>query len=332
MRIWFNRGYSLAPIAAAMVAAEPTIDVLISAGPTMPRYPRADVIVEERGLTLSDYTVWVADMIVKHQIDILVPTRHRVALMAADLPCRLVAPAEPAVLTLLADKLSFANALVGRPYHLATTGIATSRALACRLAVLQSEHDDEVIACIKPRRGVNGHGYWTLNRTDPMSHLIDPEGRNIRSDIYLGAIEAQEAIGPIDELVLMEYLPGPEISFDVLADDGTVLKSVARTKHAIGRQLIQSEHALNPSVADLIATFQLSGIINVQFRRAGDGSWKVLEINARPAGGIVYAEKAGAGILGDWARLLAGTTTPDQIKQPRIEAEIQVSSSIDLIG
>jgi len=69
----------------------------------------------------------------------------------------------------------------------------------------------------------------------------------------------------------------------------------------------------------------------VQFRRAGDGSWKVLEINARPAGGAVYAEQFGSRLVADWGGLLTGRLSPDEVDCTPIDLEIEFTQTLALV-
>src|SRR3546814_5560577 len=91
----------------------------------------------------------------------------------------------------------------------------------------------------------------------PMAHLKDSERRCIRPEQYLTAVRDQELRGPIDDIVVMPYLPGPEISFDILAVNGEMLKYAARTKLGTGRQHIVSRHPLEDLVASIVAKFSL---------------------------------------------------------------------------
>jgi hypothetical protein len=323
MRVWFNRGYSLAPIAKAMMDAEPALDIVIGVGREHAASSTAAGAIVEPDCSSEEYVAWVRSVVVGHGIDLLVPTHRRMDLLAADLPCAVHAAASPATLDLLSDKLAFSRATAGMPEHLPTTGIASADALARHLDGLVARSDGNVVVSVKPRRGVNGHGYWTLCRSDPMSHVMRPEAREMRFDLYLAAARAWEQHRPIEEVVLMEYLPGPEVSFDVLAQHGRFLKAVARTKLDDGRQRVATEHRLQATVVRLVETFGLTGVVNVQFRRDASGEWRLLEINARPAGGVIHGEKVGAGILADWARLLAGTIGPDGVSRPRMDVTLE---------
>jgi hypothetical protein len=328
MRIWFNRGFSLAPISAAMIAADPTLEVYASVGEGMPAYEGPTETWVEPNLPVAQYVEWAREMVIARGIDILIPTRYRKALSQADLPCRVELPGSIETLALLEDKYDFAEAIRDEPFHLLTTPVETTWQLESSIFTFPEVHGEDAEPCVKPRKGVNGLGFWHLTKVNPTSHLLNPDERKIRVDLYLDAMRAQEVDGPIDELVLMEFLPGPEISFDILAHHGRLLKAVARTKQENGRQRIQSEHPLKDAAARLIELFNLHGVVNVQFRKAKDGSWKALEINSRPAGGVVYGEKVGARIIADWAGLLTSRLTPDSIDRRSIDTEIAISNTV----
>lgn len=328
MRIWFNRGFSLAPISTAMIAADPSLVIFVSVGEGLPLHKGPTETWVEPNLPAAEYVEWAREKIIANKIDIFIPTRFRKALSNANLPCRVELPGSIETLALLDDKYDFAQAIENEPFYLSTTPVETCDKLVNAIVTFLDLHGPSAEPCVKPRKGVNGLGFWQLTQDNPTSHLLNPGNRKIRSDLYIDAIRAQEKDGPIDELVLMEFLPGPEISFDILAHQGQLLKAVARTKLDNGHQRIQSEHPLKASAARLVSLFNLHGVVNVQFRKAKDGSWKALEINTRPAGGVVYGEKVGACILADWAGLLTGRLTSETIGHSNVDAEISISSAI----
>ena len=325
-RIWFNRGFSLAPIAGLMRAADSELSVFVSvseqsahyAGPTETWIDGGDVAANDT----AGYVRWVRDTLSQHAIDIFIPTRRRALIASADLPCRVHLPANVATLAVLDDKFAFANAMAGEDYHLPTFLVQGSDDLERLLA----GWSDEAAPCVKPRNGVNGLGFWRLMDVSPVAHLQDSERRRIQPEQYMSALREQEQRGSIDEIVVMPYLPGPEMSFDILADEGRMLKYAARTKLGAGRQHIASRHHLEPIIEALVAKFALHGVVNAQFRRAEDGRWVLLEVNARPAGGVVYADQVGSSIIGDWAGLLTGRLTPDTINRPVIDTEVAFST------
>ncbi len=327
MRIWFNRGFSLAPIAALMRAADPTLEICISVGAFGPHHAGPTATWIDGGDTdpadIDAYLSWVRETIDAHQIDLLIPTRRRRAIAGMGLPCAVHLPTALATLDLLDDKFAFADAMTGDDWHLPTVLAGSSTEL---VAVLAAWPTDGPPACVKPRRGVNGLGFWRLTDARPLTHLNDPDRRRIRTDQYIAAVQAQEADTAIDDIVVMPYLPGPEISFDMLCHHGALLKYAARTKLPNGHQRIATRHSLEPAVATLVDRFGLHGLVNCQFRRAEDDSWKLLEINARPAGGVVYADQVGCNLVGDWAGLLTGRLTPTTIDRSIVETEVSFAT------
>lgn len=328
MRIWFNRGFSLGPIAAAMRAADPTLDVFTSvgqrlayhAGPTG-SWPEPDIDKDDD----AAYVDWARERIAANRIDVFIPTRKRGLFDGVEMGCRVELPAARATLDLLDDKFAFAESVKAEPYHLDTRLITSAAELTEGLAAFATP-------CVKPRHGVNGHGFWRLMPDHPMSHLDDPVECRILDRLYLAAAVEAEAAGTFRELVLMDYLPGPEVSFDMLAHRGTLLKSVARTKFPGEVQHIQSDQPLTPIARDLVTRFGLHGLVNAQFRKAEDGSWRLLEINARAAGGSLYSEQVGAGLIADWAALLTGRKQPGDIRATAIDTQIRLTTAVTQIA
>ena len=54
----------------------------------------------------------------------------------------------------------------------------------------------------------------------------------------------------------------------------------------------------------------------------------LLEINARPAGGVVYADQVGCSLIADWAGLLTGRLTPDTIDRSEVDTEVAFSTVV----
>ena len=330
-KIWFNRGFSLAPIAGLMRASDPTLEVYVSVSPQSAHYNGPTETWIDGGDTDPNdqdaYLQWVRETIAANDIDIFIPTRRRALIAEANLPCRVHFPASIPTLEILDDKYLFANEFAGEEHHLPTHLAQGSEDLD-RIIEKWPSSETEPGPCVKPRKGVNGLGFWRLMDVSPIAHLQDSERRRIRPEQYISAVRDQELRGPIDDIVVMPYLPGPEISFDVLADSGKMLKYAARTKLGTGRQHIVSRHPLEDVVASIVAKFSLHGVVNAQFRRAHDGRWILLEINARPAGGVVYADQVGCNLIADWAGLLTGRLTPETIDRTEIDTEVAFSTVV----
>lgn len=332
MRIWFNRGFSLASISQAMMSAEPGLEVFASVARGKPQHTGPVETWVEPETDPGNYLKWVQDKVAENAIDVLIPTHYRNTLRDAELPCRVEFPASQEVLKLLEDKFRFAEDLRAVEFHLETELVTSSAQLEAAIATFSERFGEAAIPCVKPRNGVNGFGFWKLIPDKPMAHLENPDAREIKADLYLAALCQQEASKPFRDMVLMEYLPGPEVSFDILAHHGRVVRYAARTKLTTGKQRIQTEHPLSAYAGQLVARYALNGVINVQFRKHMDGSWKVLEINARPAGGVVYAEAVGAGILAGWAGLLTGRLNADALEGTMIDTEISFETAVQRLA
>jgi hypothetical protein len=87
MRVWFNRGFSLAPIAKAMMAADQTLEILVSVGVGKPAYPGPTETFDEPDLEPEAYVLWAMKQIVERNIDLFVPTRYRAHFYRQDMPC-----------------------------------------------------------------------------------------------------------------------------------------------------------------------------------------------------------------------------------------------------
>lgn len=321
MRIWFNRGFSLPAIANAVIPRlHPSagIELFIGQPAGQPHKETLATIIDEPDLPRAEYGAWAAQTARDLGIDLIVASTRRHALAEAQnlLPCPLVLPTSAFVVGLLDDKLAFAEAMADTPWHIPTTSYANVESFETAYDAFR-EQNPGLDACIKPRRGVNGHGFWHLDpAASEAAHMIDPDRRCITPAMYAVNIAAQNSI---DEQVLMPFLPGLECSVDILAWHGKGLRAAARTKLARDRQCVETNHPLVPVALDLATRFNLHGVVNAQFRADAAGNWKLLEINSRPAGGSVIAEYAGGQILTDWLRLLAGHQDVDDVLRHPVE-------------
>lgn len=104
------------------------------------------------------------------------------------------------------------------------------------------------------------------------------------------ARETLAGVARFQDLLVMEYLEGPEYSIDCLAQDGRLIRATVRKKpgRAGGAQLLEENSALYDLARSLTKRLQLRSLFNIQARCSG-GVPKLLEINARMAGGIYFS-------------------------------------------
>jgi carbamoyl-phosphate synthase large subunit len=105
-------------------------------------------------------------------------------------------------------------------------------------------------------------------------------------------------IGEWPPMHVAEYLPGHEYSIDVLCDEGSILAAVTRLRHATLYGLavhatVVSEPDVTSVATEIVRQMKLKYVVNVQVRRAADGTPKILEINPRIPGTIGLTVAAG---------------------------------------
>jgi carbamoylphosphate synthase large subunit len=177
--------------------------------------------------------------------------------------------------------------------------------------------------CVKPVHGVNGHGYWRIMSEDNIRFLMNPDAREIGVKTWLYANEMNEMIRGFTPMIVMEWLPGPEVSVDILCWKGVPLIHAARTKIDENEQRVESDHPVIAHAYELCRKLELNGIISVQYRLSKHNDWKILEINPRPAGGSIHSEDCGFGIITEWGNLLTGKKEPAQIIQQKMTKTIK---------
>ena len=233
--------------------------------------------------------------------------------------------ASPDIINLVDDKVAF-NTWLGddqyRPLSVEAEGV---EAISTAFQRLNSEGHD---VAIKPVIGVASDGYWHLTEDTPVSFLNKPEKRTIHPDIYLDAMALEEAKNGPQRMVLMDYLPGPEVSVDLLTWNGEPLIHSARTKvDFASSQRVQSEHEVLEHTHYIAKKLGFHGIISLQYRLDTEGNWKMLEINPRPAGGASISEDAGFGIITNWAQLLTREIEAKDVKRHHADVTLNMRPS-----
>jgi carbamoyl-phosphate synthase large subunit len=118
-------------------------------------------------------------------------------------------------------------------------------------------------------------------------------------------------------VMLQEYLPGEEYSVDVyVRRDGRVIAAVPRDRMKIDSGVAVASRTVHvPEVIEAaVRTAEIIGIrgmANVQFKRAADGVFKLLEVNPRYPGTLPLTGAAGVDMPKLMADELAGRTLPD---------------------
>lgn len=323
MRIWLNRGFSIRQIAGHMLKADEDLQLALHPDQIPEGHAERVLAVNEQDEDPEKLADAIADIVHDHSIDAIAAQRNIQHMRYAGCPVH--APANLETLTLLDDKLEFSKRILQDEYYAKTIDAGTPHEFQEKASHLMGKGME---ICVKPRRGVNGHGYWRIVSGDPIDLLNMPEKHEIPLAVYTEALKQSAMHGRRHEIVIMEYLPGPEVSVDMLAWHGDPLAGVARIKTGDFEQHVVTRHPVMDHAKMMVADFCLHGPVGIQYRRHRDGSWKILEINARAAGGIIYSEACGGELIRNWTRLLTGRSQTWQIQQPEIDQRIAINTVI----
>jgi carbamoyl-phosphate synthase large subunit len=160
----------------------------------------------------------------------------------------------------------------------------------------------------------------SADRIDSFPRFVKPrQGAGSRG---VAKIDRREDLGkhPKDgSVMLQEYLPGKEFSVDVyVRRNGVVVAAVPRERMkvdsgiAIASRTVDSPEVIQAAIrtAEIIG---IRGVANVQFKRAADGVFKLLEVNPRFPGTLPLTAAAGVDIPKLMVDEAMGRPMPDRL-------------------
>lgn len=129
-----------------------------------------------------------------------------------------------------------------------------------------------------------------------------------------------EALDTDESMLVQELLPGTEYTVDVLSDlDGTALRVVPRvrieTKAGISyKGRVVDEPEVSRLASEVAEALGLVGPSCIQFKRDGEGTPKLIDVNPRLGGGTVITTLAGVNLPALALELVAGG--PVEVPEP----------------
>jgi hypothetical protein len=318
LTIWFNRTYATHAHLFSMLRDNPDdVAVRLLASHTdgdSPILAAADVAFQEPdpGLTRDEYVAWALAFCAEHGVDVFVPRQHLLAIAEARTGFEasgvaVVAP--PAVaLRLLDDKAAAyrdaeAAGLAVPPFRV----VRDARSLRAAYDELATLGD----VCVKPVHGVGGLGYRRLTEQPlSFSEVLEPVSHRVAVADMINAV--QQAEGSVPDLMVLPYLPGPEVSVDCLGDPaGKLAAAIPRSKIGRTRRLVDDPDAI--AVArTVVERHRLVSLSNTQVRywkQPGVDAHSVpylLETNARAAAGIYQTVLSGSNLIWSAVRIARG--------------------------
>lgn len=156
--------------------------------------------------------------------------------------------------------------------------------------VVAAQRDQQAL-CIKPVHGIFGEGFWRLiDDLSPFRCFLTPDDRCVNTQLF---VDSYAALTKPKPMLVMPYLSGTEYSVDMVCEAGQVVAAVARDKREDKSQCLMLEHEVIELARRVVALFGCDGIVNLQSKSDAHGQQHVLEINARPSGGIGYTMHTG---------------------------------------
>lgn len=157
------------------------------------------------------------------------------------------------------------------------------------------------------------------SRIDVFPRFVKPrEGAGTRGASMIGSQADLDRQPKDGSVLLQEYLPGEEYSVDVYVRlDGLVVAAVPRLRMKIDSGIaVASRTVKMPAVAEAaVRTAEIIGIrgaANIQFKRASDGVFKLLEVNPRYPGTLPLTGAAGVDMPKLMVDELSGRRLPDK--------------------
>ncbi len=325
--VWFNRGLSqtvhlIKGIRQSLEQGEEMQIVCTHVNADAAVAEVADKFEIEPTGSAAAYVEWALEFAKREKVDVLIPHSYTIALSAASdqfaaFGCRVIVAGDAATISLLKSKSELYDVVreAGSlgieipPYTLAAD-------LEQVMSALRAYKERFNTLCFKPVKGLGGHGFRIVSELgDKYPHAHNGDFKPLTmtdTEAYLFGES------PLPEMMVMPYLNGPEYSVDCLAEEGVLVKAVTRVKFPGGiEELLDDCPDLIAQSAKLTELLGLTGLYNVQFLEADDGTRFLLEINARMAGGIHWGIFTGV-LLPYWAiRLAAGTATAADIPEPK---------------
>ena len=297
MRLLVESGKGRRPVVERMAAIDPDIQII------------TDIDQPPRGATtfqIPHHAGEVRALVGEHRVDAFWSAGNTIGDLST-IGCAVHVPAGPDIVRLVQDGHRLADWLDDDEHrhdvHQAIGADGVAQALSHRdpatAAYVSGAHADRGWKLV-------GGGHSFLG--DAASRAIDPE-------IWLAAERLAERDAPPRRVTVADWLPGPDVSVDVLCWNGQPLAHAARITDARDRRTVTDAHGVTGHARRVAERLSLHGIACLRYRGDDRGRWPLIGVDVGPGRECVLAEDAGFGIVTGWTRLLTGDARPDDIRQ-----------------
>lgn len=294
MRVWWNHWFSTAYRLIELLrqgCIENNIDITIIGSNKSEKCVYKAVCdefyVEPNNISDDDYVEWCHKFCEEHHIDVFVPRRCLEEITFSSLAfslqgVKLLADSRNYLVSLFNDKQRtrefFEEYNICKVPEMYIVNTISEFEKAYKML---KEHNPDDRVCIKYNKDEGAVSFRVIDDVvDNIKSLRIGVGLKIS---YQHALEILGSVDKFDDLIVMPYLSGPEISVDSLL---TKQGFIGITRYKVGSRGTQIEY--NPEFYEIAKKVaEISGLkmpYNVQLRKHND-EWYLLEVNTRMAGG-----------------------------------------------
>ena len=287
----------------------------------------ADVVLEDyKDLGLTTYVEFLLNLCEKYAIDVFIPFNSMVSLIAYKDKIE-----RTGVKVLACDNTSMFNVLNSKTQTYKLLGPALSDYIPLYVRTktfvefrnaCQFIRDKGLTVCVKYAVDIAANSFRILNFDRRSLSELDVKGTTeakrlahmLDYNVLLDMLMTEYGVDEFDEdLMVMEYLEGKEVSCDCLKlDDRNIV--VVRYKETSTTQRIIHDEEIESVCNTILNATGYTGPCNIQFKYDRNGKLKLLEVNTRMSGGIMISSWAtGINLPLIAVKKLLGTLTDEDL-------------------
>ena len=170
--------------------------------------------------------------------------------------------------------------------------------------------------CLKITTGSGSRGVRIIDSNRNRYQILVSEKPNSFFTSYEDILSILSSVESIDEMMLLEYMPGNEYTVDLLADHGKVLYMVGR-ENVVSLMSIAQESVVAPNEfayevsRKVVETLALDGNVGLDFMKDETGKPMLMDINPRITATVSVIAAAGVNLPYLRIKQLLGEKMPE---------------------
>lgn len=300
MNIWFNRWFTTVSHYIDMIRENPDQRKFMVYG-THPNkdalyLQNCDFAFGEPDVSGEEYIQFCLEFCKQHKIDIFIPRKENVLIsqrlgLFEELGVKVLVCPDAELMEIMDNKAAAYQSLTGRAKNgkplIAIPDYSVVNTVDHFKHAYEQLRKKGHTVCIKPVIGEGANGFRVIREENDTIDQLFYHGMGRRIPFHY-ACEILGQSEKFPDLMVLEFLEGPEYSIDCLATDEKLIAAIPRLKSS-GRvrelvehfELIKMAHAFHQE-------YKLPFVFNIQVKY-NKGVPKLLEINPRMSGGMHFS-------------------------------------------